>query len=72
MSKNITKNLYASMQKVKKQCRAKLATLEIKKLLLLNVPYLLIFLFADRAACLYRDSRGIDMGTKLLLSLIHI
>ena len=59
------------MQKVRRQLRVRLSVLQIKKLLLMNVPYVLIFLFADRAACLYRISPGADMGEKLLYLMEH-
>ena len=71
MSKKHTGNLRSSIRKLMNNVRAKLSTLNFKKLFLLNIPYLLIFLFADRASCLYRGSPGVDMGTKLLYAMEH-
>ena len=48
--------------KLKAKARVTLSALDMKKLILTNLPYLFIFLFADRASCLYRASPGADMG----------
>ena len=57
--------------KLKAKARVTLSALDMKKLVLTNVPYLFIFLFADRASCLYRASPGVDMGNKLLYAMEH-
>ena len=44
--------------KLKAKARVTLSALDMKKLILTNLPYLFIFLFADRASCLYRASPG--------------
>lgn len=58
-------------KKLKAKARVTLSALDMKKLILTNVPYLFIFLFADRASCLYRASPGADMGNKLLYAMEH-
>ena len=57
--------------KLKAKARVTLSALDMKKLILTNLPYLFIFLFADRASCLYRASPGADMGNKLLYAMEH-
>ena len=57
--------------KLKAKARVTLSALDMKKLILTNIPYLFIFLFADRASCLYRASPGVDMGNKLLYAMEH-
>ena len=57
--------------KLKAKARVTLSALDMKKLILTNIPYLFIFLFADRASCLYRASPGADMGNKLLYAMEH-
>ena len=57
--------------KLKAKARVTLSALDMKKLILTNVPYLFIFLFADRASCLYRASPGANMGNKLLYAMEH-
>ena len=57
--------------KLKAKARVTLSALDMKKLILTNIPYLFIFLFADRASCLYRASPGGDMGNKLLYAMEH-
>ena len=59
------------IQKLKAKTRVTLSALDMKKLILTNLPYLFIFLFADRASCLYRASPGADMGNKLLYAMEH-
>lgn len=59
------------LKKLKGKSGVMLSTLDIKKLFLMNIPYLLVFLFADRASCLYRASPGADMGNKLLYTMEH-
>lgn len=59
------------IQKLKAKARVTLSALDMKKLILTNLPYLFIFLFADRASCLYRASPGADMGNKLLYAMEH-
>ena len=63
------------MSKLKKQLKGKtkalLSTLDMKKLILMNIPYMMIFLFADRSSCLYRSSPGADIGEKLLYAMAH-
>lgn len=58
-------------KKLKAKARVTLSALDMKKLILTNVPYLFIFLFADRASCMYRASPGADMGNKLLYAMEH-
>jgi type IV secretion system protein VirD4 len=53
------------------KARATLSALDMKKLVLTNIPYLFTALFADRAACLYRTSPGGDTGTRLLYAMEH-
>ncbi|AXU68271.1 TraG/TraD family protein [[Clostridium] clostridioforme 90A6] len=57
--------------KLKAKARVTLSALDMKKLILTNLPYLFIFLLADRASCLYRASPGADMGNKLLYAMEH-
>ena len=57
--------------KLKAKARVTLSALDMKKLILTNLPYLFIFLFADRASCLYRASPGAEMGNKLLYAMEH-
>ena len=57
--------------KLKAKARVTLSALDMKKLILTNLPYLFIFLFADRASCLYRASPGADVGNKLLYAMEH-
>ena len=57
--------------KLKATARVTLSALDMKKLILTNLPYLFIFLFADRASCLYRASPGADVGNKLLYAMEH-
>ena len=57
--------------KLKAKARVTLSALDMKKLILTNLPYLFIFLFADRASCLYRASPGAAMGNKLLYAMEH-
>lgn len=56
---------------LKRKTKALLSTLDLKKLLLMNIPYIFVFLFADRASCLYRLSPGADIGEKLLYAMAH-
>ena len=53
--------------KLKAKARVTLSALDMKKLILTNLPYLFIFLFADRASCLYRASPGADMGKQTII-----
>ncbi|MDO5392779.1 MAG: type IV secretory system conjugative DNA transfer family protein [Eubacteriales bacterium] len=57
--------------RLKKKSRAMLSAVDTKKLILTNIPYLFVFLFADRASCLYRTSPREDMGAKLLYAMEH-
>ena len=68
MKKQIGKNL---MQKCKNKIRVRLSTLDKKKLVLTNLPYVLTAFYADRASCLYRSSPGEDIGNKLLYAMEH-
>jgi type IV secretion system protein VirD4 len=56
---------------VKLKAGAKLSALDMKKLLLTNLPYAFVALFADRASCLYRASPGSEVGEKLLYAMEH-
>lgn len=44
---------------------------EWKKLLITNIPFAMIFLFADRFACLYRSSSGDNMGVRIYFCMEH-
>ena len=68
MKKQIGKNL---MQGWKNKIRVRLSALDKKKLVLTNLPYVLIAFYADRASCLYRSSPGEDIGNKLLYAMEH-
>ena len=59
------------MQKWKNKIGGKLSALDIKKLVLTNIPYALAAFYADRAFFLYRNSPGEDMGNKLLYAMEH-
>ena len=59
------------MQKWKNKAGVRLSTLDKKKLVLTNLPYILTAFYADRASCLYRSSPGEDMGNKLLYAMEH-
>ena len=59
------------LHKMKRKAGEMLPAQGMKKLLLANIPYLFVFLFADRASCLYRASPGADMGEKLLYAMGH-
>lgn len=68
MRRGDTSNLRIQL---KRKTKALLSTLDLKKLLLMNIPYIFVFLFADRASCLYRLSPGADIGEKLLYAMAH-
>ena len=59
------------MQKWKNKAGVRLSTLDKKKLVLTNLPYVLTAFYADRASCLYRSSPGEDIGNKLLYAMEH-
>lgn len=59
------------MQKWKNKAGVRLSALDKKKLVLTNLPYVLIAFYADRASCLYRSSPGEDIGNKLLYAMEH-
>ena len=59
------------MQKWKNKAGVRLSTLDKKKLVLTNLPYVLTAFYADRASCLYRSSLGEDIGNKLLYAMEH-
>ena len=46
--------------------------LNIKKLILLNLPYILMGLFSTNFGEAWRMAVGADASAKMLLSLIHI
>ncbi|MGO4943671.1 VirD4-like conjugal transfer protein, CD1115 family [Streptococcus alactolyticus] len=48
-----------------------LSASDMKKLILTNIPYVFLFLFADRASCLYRVSPGSDVGEKIMYLMEH-
>jgi type IV secretion system protein VirD4 len=60
-----------AIKTVKSKAGAKLSALDMKKLLLTNLPYAFVALFADRASCLYRASPGSEVGEKLLYAMEH-
>ena len=68
MKKQIGKNL---MQKWKNKIRVRLSALDKKKLVLTNIPYILIAFYTNRASFLYRNSPGKDIGNKLLYAMEH-
>ena len=68
MKKQIGKPL---MQKWKNKIGVRLSALDKKKLVLTNLPYVLVDFYADRAFFLYRNSPGEDMGNKLLYAMEH-
>ena len=47
-------------------------SLDVKKFLIMNIPFVLLFIFATRAACLYRLSPGAEIGNKLMYLMSHI
>ena len=69
MRRGDTSNLRIQL---KRKTKALLSTLDLKKLLLMNIPYIFVFLFADRASCLYRltpscgAKRGLIFQTAIL------
>ena len=62
IGKEIKKDLAGVFQKI----RNRFETMDKKKFLLMNIPFVLLFLVANRASCLYRLSPGSDMGQKIL------
>lgn len=68
MKKQIGKNL---MQKWKNKIRVRLSALDKKKLVLTNIPYILIAFYTNRASFLYGNSPGEDIGNKLLYAMEH-
>lgn len=68
MKKQIGKNL---MQKWKNKIRVRLSALDKKKLVLINIPYILTAFYTNRASFLYRNSLGEDIGNKLLYAMEH-
>lgn len=40
-----------------------------RKSLIMNIPYVMVFIFADRAACLYRISEGENISEKMLYTM---
>lgn len=55
----------------KERMNDKLSELDIKKWLLLNLPYFVLFWFGNRAFYLYRFSAGSNMGDKILYTMAH-
>lgn len=42
---------------------------KFRKSLIMNIPYVMMFIFADRAACLYRISEGENVSEKMLYTM---
>lgn len=40
-----------------------------RKSLIMNIPYVMVFIFADRASCLYRISEGENVSEKMLYTM---
>ena len=47
-------------------------SLDVKKFLIMNIPFVLLFIFATRTSCLYRLSPGAEIGNKLMYLMSHI
>jgi type IV secretion system protein VirD4 len=58
-------------QPVSDYLHRKFSNADIKKLALMNIPFIVLFVFANRAAYLYRESPGAEMGEKILYLMEH-
>lgn len=57
---------------LKDKATDKVKSLDVKKFLIMNIPFVLLFIFATRASCLYRLSPGAEIGNKLMYLMSHI
>lgn len=66
---NIVQGIVKDLKAVPENLKAKLKGADTKKLLLLNVPYILAGYFCDKVAWLWRVSEGVDASTKMMAAM---
>lgn len=60
-----------AVHKITGQLKGKLSALELKKLIIMNLPYIFIFIIANRISHLYLISPGEKMGDKIMYLMEH-
>lgn len=60
-----------AVHKITGQLKGKLSALELKKLIIMNLPYIFIFIIANRISHLYQISPGEKMGDKIMYLMEH-
>ncbi len=63
---NIVNGIAKDLKAIPKNLKAKTGNLDKKKLVLMNLPYVLAGYFCDKTACLWRVSPGQDASAKMM------
>ena len=63
---NIVSGIAKDLKAIPKNLKAKTGNLDKKKLVLMNLPYVLAGYFCDKTACLWRVSPGQDASAKMM------
>ena len=58
-------------QKLFNQLKGKLSATDIKRLVVINIPYFFIFVIANRISCLYQISPGMTVSDKMMYLMTH-
>ena len=66
---NIIEGITKDLKAVPQSLKAKAKGADVKKLLIMNIPYILVGYFCDKAAWLWRVSEGADASGKMLAAM---
>lgn len=58
-------------QKLFNQLKGKLSATDVKRLIVINIPYFFIFVIANRISCLYQISPGMTVSDKMMYLMTH-
>lgn len=63
---SIVTGIAKDLKAIRKNLKEKAGRIDVKKLVLLNLPYFLVGYFCDKVACLWRVSPGMDASAKMM------
>ena len=63
---NIINGIAKDLKSIPEKLKAKTGNIDKKKLVLMNLPYVLAGYFCDKIACLWRVSPGQDASAKMM------
>jgi len=63
---NIINGIAKDLKSIPEKLKAKTGNIDKKKLVLMNLPYVLAGYFCDKVACLWRVSPGQDASAKMM------